>query len=435
MADRQWGDGGAATYHRGMWRSEVVGSGVRPPWWRTLIYVFLAFLGSTVSFGFSPTGVATVEEQTWAVLLALVSFLVTVAGCVALFWRHRFPLALSVVAALVPLVFPLGNTFAFIALATLLARRRGPATWWAAALTTLTSVTVVVRDAMASPIGASVVKTLLAPSGTPTDVDIEVPYWAVVVFAALGIGIAVGLGLLVRAMRMSHEAREDVEEERQISSRLGDEVARSSERERIAREVHDVMGHRLSIIALHAGVLESASQVSPDGDPRVRDSAHLVRESAVAAVDDLHSLLDLLREPSGAGAAPLPLTQLPQVVAESVQAGQAVVSSIFVEDADRADPNLSRAVHRIVQEILTNARRHAPGQTVTLAVSGSPTSGIVVDATNPMPPGATSTPQGSLRGLAGLAERVELLGGTLHHGVDRSATVFHVHAELPWSPR
>ena len=119
----------------------------------------------------------------------------------------------------------------------------------------------------------------------------------------------------------------------------------------------------------------------------------------------------------------------------SVQAGQAVVSSIFVEDADRADPNLSRAVHRIVQEILTNARRHAPGQTVTLAVSGSPTSGIVVDATNPMPPGATSTPQGSLRGLAGLAERVELLGGTLHHGVDRSATVFHVHAELPWSPR
>lgn len=418
-----------------MWRSEVIGSGARPPWWRTLIYVFLAFLGSTVSFGFSPMGVATVEEQTWAVVLALVSFLVTVSGCVALFWRHRFPLVLAVLSAVVPLLLPIGNTLAFIALATMLGRRRGGATWWVVGLTALASTTVVVRDAMASPTGASVIKTFLAPQGTPADADVAVPAWVVVVVASLGLGIAVGLGLLVRAVRLSREAREDVEEERQISSRLGDEVARSTERERIAREVHDVMGHRLSIIALHAGVLESAAQDTAEGDPRVRDSAHLVRESAVAAVDDLHSLLGLLREPSGTEPPPLPLTELPRVVAESVRAGQVIASSIFVADAEGADPTLSRAVHRIVQEILTNARKHAPGETVTLTVSGSPAAGIVIDATNPIPPEVAASPQGTLRGLVGLAERVELLGGTLRHGVESSGGVFHVHAELPWNPR
>lgn len=417
-----------------MWRSEAIGPEVRPPLWRTVAYALLAFLASTVSAVFSPVGLATTEERDWGVLMALLALVVTVGGCAALFWRHRFPLALAVVTAVVPLVLPVGNTLAFIALASMLGRRRGGATWWVVALTAFTSVTVVVRDALASPDEASLLKSLFAPRGAAAGADDPVPTVTVVVLAVLGIGLAVGSGLLVRAVRLSHAAREDVEEERQISTRLGDEVARSAERERIAREVHDVMGHRLSIIALHAGVLESAAQDTTGSDPRVRESAHLVRESAVAAVDDLHSLLALLREPSGAQPPPLPLTELPRVVAESVRAGQVIASSIFVEDADRADPTLSRAVHRIVQEILTNARKHAPGQTVTLTVTGSPAAGIVIDATNPLPPSATSEPQGALRGLAGLAERVELLGGTLRHGVERSDTVFHVHAELPWNP-
>lgn len=419
----------------GMWSSEVVGEGGAPPVWRSLLYCLLVFLGSTVSFAFSPTALAAQAGSNWGVLVSLAGFLVTLGACVALFWRHRFPFVLAVASALVPLALPIGNTLAFVALAALLGRRRGPATWWAAGLTGLTSVVVVLRDAAASPNGASLLKTVFAPRGAAESADTPAPVLAVVVFAALGIALAVGAGLLVRAGRVSRAATEDVAEERQISTRLGDEVARSAERERIAREVHDVMGHRLSIIALHAGVLESASRASTGADPRVSESAHLVRESAVAAVDDLHSLLDLLREPAGSEPPSLPLTELPRVVAESVQAGQVIASSIFIQDAEAADPNLSRAVHRIVQEILTNARKHAPGQTVTLTVTGSPADGIVIDATNPLPTGATSSPQGALRGLAGLAERVELVGGTLRHGVDRGGSVFHVHATLPWRVR
>lgn len=409
-----------------------MGDGDAPPVWRSLLYALLVCLGSLVSMAFSPAGHAASSSAGWAVLVVLVAMPVVLGACVLLFWRRTHPFALAVGAALVPLVLPIGNTLAFVALAALVGRRRGPAVWWTAGLTTLTSSIVVIRDALASPNSASLTRTIFAPADTPPEVTTPVSAAAVALLAALGIGVSLGSGLLVRTMRLSHAASHRAQAEHRISSRLGDEVARSAERERIAREVHDVMGHRLSIIALHAGVLEGAAKASDTGDPRVQQSAHLVRESAASAVEDLHSLLDLLREPLGTEPPPLPLSRLPQVVEEAVRAGQVVASSIFVEDADHADPTLSRAVHRIIQEILTNARKHAPGQMVTLSVTGSPSGGISIDATNPMPPTAGTAVQGPLRGLVGLSERVELLGGTLLHGVDGDGTVFHVHVDLPW---
>ena len=409
-----------------------MGDGAAPPVWRSLLHALLVCLGSLVSMVFSPVGHATTNSENWGALVVLVTTGVVLGACVLLFWRQRFPFTLAIGAALVPLVLPIGNTLAFITLAALVGRRKGPAVWWTAGLTAFTSCVVVVRDSLATPDAASLTRTLLAPEGTPPTATTPVSVAMVALLATLGIGVSLGSGLLVRAVRTSRQATTSAQTERRISSRLGDEVARSAERERIAREVHDVMGHRLSIIALHAGALEGAARASGEGDPRVRESAHLVRESAAAAVDDLHSLLDLLRGPAGTEPPPLPLAQLPRVVEEAVRAGQVVASSVFVEDADRADPALSRAVHRIVQEALTNARKHAPGQMVTLSVSGSPSGGVSIDVVNPLPPGVTDSPPGPLGGLVGLSERVELLGGTLAQGVDRDATVFHLHVELPW---
>lgn len=414
-----------------MWSSEVVGDDGKPPLWHTLLYVPLVTLGSLVAILFSPVGDAVAASRGWSMLVLLVTLSTMLGACALLFWRHVLPIPLAIGSALLPVVLPVGNSLALLTLATLLGRRRGPAVWWVAGLTTLTSALVVRRDAAATPNSASLIRTLFAPTGTPPMATTPVPETASLVLIVLGIGISIGSGLLVRAMRLSRVAGDRVQAEQRISSRLGDEVARRVERERIAREVHDVMGHRLSIIALHAGVLEGVSAASGDSDPRVRQSAHLVRESASAAVEDLHSLLDLLREPLGTEPPPLPLSQLPQVVNESAEAGQVVASSIFIEDADSADPALSRAVHRIVQEVLTNARKHAPGQPVTLAVTGSASRGITLDAMNPLP-ADTSIPPGVPRGLVGLTERVELLGGTLRHGPYREGTVFRVHVELPW---
>lgn len=360
-------------------------------------------------------------------LLTLVGFLLSLGLPFVLLWRHRWPFILTVGAAVASVVVPIGNTLAFILLAALIGRRRGPAVWWTAALVACTSIWVVVADALASPIGASLIKTSLSGSRPTTD-DMDVSGGAVVIVALLGIGVSVGLGLIVRARREAKLALVTVEAERATSGRLGDEVARRQERERVAREVHDALGHRLSLLNLHAGALEANA---PD-DPRMAQSAHLVRESATAAMDDLRSLLDVLRDPKGGEESAVPLSRLAEVVAESAGAGQSLNSSIFISDPDAAHPTLTRGVYRIVQELLTNARKHAPGEALMLMVQGNPQQGIVIDARNPFVPSGTPSVPGGSRGLPGIAERVHLLGGTMQYGVD--GPMFRVHVELPWRP-
>src|SRR5690606_24657871 len=161
-------------------------------------------------------------------------------------------------------------------------------------------------------------------------------------------------------------------------------------RERIGREVHDVLGHRLSLLNLHAGALES--HAPPDGP--LGESARLVRESAARAMEDLRSLLDMLNDPLEAGP---------------------------------AEPDLSLVD---LPEMITNARRHAPGRPTRREVHGGPSRGMYIDARNPYGPPAAPGQGG--QGLRGIAERVELLGGTLRYGLDEGGRTFRVTVELPW---
>lgn len=408
---------------------EQVGDGARPPWWRTLLLGSIASVFGLMSVVFSPLGMAVSAENAdgAAVLGGAAAMSVAFFGPIALFWRHRIPFVLTIVAALVSLVLPIGNTLAFVALGSLIGRRRGPAVWATAGLVAATSTWVVVADSLAQPRAASVIKNVLGPvNGDPNEL-VEVSPWAVVTIVALGIGLAVGAGVLVRLRRQNQTVVGEVQTERAASGRLGDEVARRQERERIAREVHDAMGHRLSLLNLHAGALE----LNATDDPRLKQSASLVRQSAGEAMEDLRGLLQVLREPLGDDPPEIPLSRLPEVVRDSFGAGQVVSSSIFISEAERADPQLSRGVYRTVQEVLTNARKHAPGQPVLLSVEGGPATGIVIEARNRYVGGADAPP-GSARGLKGIAERAELLGGHLQYGLDEGGTVFRVRVELPW---
>ena len=410
---------------------ELVGDGARPPWWRTLLFAVPIGLLGIVSVVFSPLGSAMSgkDPDGATVLGAMFALLVAVAAPAALFWRHRYPFVLTIAAAVVPLVVPIGNLLAFAFLAALIGRRRGPAVWATTALVAATSTWVVVADALAQPRQASVIKTILGPTGDASDplAHVNVSAWAVATVAVLGLGLAIGTGFLVRLRRQNMQAVGEVEVEREASGRLGDEAARRQERERIAREVHDAMGHRLSLLNLHAGALE----LNAGDDPRLQQSASLVRQSAGEAMDDLRGLLHVLREPLGEDPPVIPLSRLTEVVRDSFGAGQVVSSSIFVSEPDRADPQLSRAVYRLVQEVLTNARKHAPGQPVELVVEGGPASGILIEARNRYVGGAAGPP-GTARGLKGIAERAELLGGHLRYGLDQDGTVFRVRVELPW---
>lgn len=408
---------------------ETIDEGRRPPVWRTLLLVVpVAFLG-LASVVFSPLGWAMQESsEGYLALAAAGCMLLAVVLPLSLFWRHRFPFLLTAGAAALSLVIPIGNTLAFTLLAGLIGRRRGRAVWAAIAGVAATSTWVVVADAVAQPKAASFAKMVLGPTGVPNDQPIDLAPGAVAITAVILFGLTVCAGFLMRWRRLAHDASQVAVVERAASGRLGDEVARRQERERIAREVHDAMGHRLSLLNLHAGALE----LNAGDDPRLQQSASLVRQSAGEAMDDLRGLLQVLREPLDEQAV-LPLTKLPEVVRDSFGAGQVVSSSIFISEAERADPALSRAVYRIVQEVLTNARKHAPGEPVLLNVEGGPTSGVVIEARNPYRAGADGPKDpGSTRGLAGIAERAELLGGCLQYGLDEGDTVFRVRVELPW---
>lgn len=412
-----------------MLSSSVVGNGSRPPWWRTAIFALVAMFFSFFSLAFSPLGRVISDSdhlRNGELIWGLLTLFSAIALPSALFWRHRHPFILTLVAAGAALVIPVGNSVALIGLGALIGRRRGPAVWWTTGVVAITATTVALRDLLTEPRGASFWKSML---GDPSDVAMsqttEFPIaWAVTILV-LQLVVPIGLGFLVRARRDALSATQSAKVEQETSARLNNEAARRQERERVAREVHDAMGYRLGLLNLHAGALEANSA----HDPRVAESARLIRETASATMEDLRSLLDMLREPLHSDQPSLPLTELTSVVQDWVGVGQPMSSSIFIENPEQVDPQLSRAVYRIVQELLTNARKHAPGQPVFLQVTGNPSTGIVVDVRNRYV-GSVPGPPGSSRGLTGLTERAEIFGGTVRFGLD--GPMFRVHVELPW---
>ncbi len=398
-------------------------------WWgRTVLYVLGCTLLSLMSGVFSALGPA--GEHGWEVLLQALVILTGLGVPLTLFWRDRVPFVVTLTAAAVALLLPIGTSTALVALAGLIHRRRGREVWWTAGAVALATVVSSVRDARGPTKETSAFKQVFGPTALPDDVPVDLSWWVVAVGVLVFLGMAVGAGLLLRTRREAAVAAQRVRDASRTSDRLNDQLGRQVERERIAREVHDVLGHRLSLLNLHAGALEARA----GGDPELAESARLVRESARASVDDLRSLLGVLREPLGEGPTTpdLSLVDLPAVIDETVRTGVPISSSVYLDGAETAGPTLSRAVYRIVQELLTNARKHAAGEPIRLQVHGGPAAGVTIDARNRYV-GAAGARAGSGRGLQGVAERAELLGGTLAYGLDDGGRTFRVTVQLPWS--
>ncbi|MEU8383202.1 histidine kinase [Streptosporangium sp. NPDC048865] len=192
------------------------------------------------------------------------------------------------------------------------------------------------------------------------------------------------------------------------------------ERARIAEDMHDSLGHELALIALRAGALELAADMTP----RNREAAARLRASAVTATDRLRHTLGVLRE-TGAVPTEPPDESVEALVDRARGAGMTVTLDRAGEWAS-LPPLADRAAHRVVREALTNAARHAPGtdvlvrlertgDAVTVTVSNSAARSVPLPAPVPAPvPGPG--PAGGGSGIAGLRERVRLLGGTLRAG-------------------
>ncbi|MFH9611263.1 sensor histidine kinase [Streptomyces sp. NPDC017448] len=232
------------------------------------------------------------------------------------------------------------------------------------------------------------------------------------------------------------ERAEQMERER----RLVAEQARLLERARIARDMHDVLGHDLSLIALSAGAL----QLAPGLDEGHRRAAQDIRGRAAAAVERLGEVIGVLREESEGSPRGPEDGDIARLVADAAASGLPVELSVDGEPVE-PPPAVARAAHRVVQEGLTNAAKHAPGAPVNveLAHTATETRVTVRNGAAPAPASAgagarTGSPSshapGPLpvrggRGLIGLDERVRLVGGTLDHGCPDGG--FTLTARLP----
>jgi signal transduction histidine kinase len=260
-------------------------------------------------------------------------------------------------------------------------------------------------------------------------------WWLVLV--VVGHAALVGWGALRATRRdliMSLEERA-----RRAETEQGRHVAeaRAAERTAIAREMHDVLAHRLSLVATYAGALE----YRPDHPPeRLAEAAGVIRASVHQALDELREVIAVLREDTSgdtedgcAPPRPVPaLADLPELIEES----RAIGTQVDVWD-ELADPATlpgptGRTAYRLVQEALTNARKHAPGRPVRIALVGTPGTRLVIEVRNPLAADPTAAPvvPGTGTGLVGLTERVRLAGGRLDHDV--TSGEFRLHASLPW---
>jgi signal transduction histidine kinase len=282
-------------------------------------------------------------------------------------------------------------------------------------------------------VGLAAVSTTVFPLLYPG----EDSYGTQLIVGALCTGVVIGWGLFVRAQRELVRSLRERAERLESEQRLKVEQAREAERLRIAREMHDVLAHRVSLLSLHAGALEFRPDAPAD---EVAEAAGVIRATAHSALEELRDIIGVLRE-GGEESAPEPpqptLAQVPALIDESRAAGMQVRARIDAPDAEALPAALGRTAYRVVQEGLTNARKHAPHAAVDVAIAVDD-GRLVVGVVSRRPVGVRASAggdplPGAGTGLVGLAERVALAGGELEHGPD-AAGDFVLRASLPVTP-
>jgi signal transduction histidine kinase len=274
-------------------------------------------------------------------------------------------------------------------------------------------------------IAAGEVFVSVQPQQNPSPWWVDLLINVAVTVAVLGWGMYIGSR---RQLIWTLRERVAQSEER---ARLLSSQARTSERSRIAREMHDVLAHRISQVSLHANAVMFREDLSVE---EIRKSVAIIQQKASEALVDLRSVLGVLRDPATGEILDRPQptwADIPALVAEATASGMHIeyADTVNTDGAEPIPELAGRTLYRLVQESLTNARKHAPAATVTIALSGSAKDGLTLEIRNPLGFQPATTP-GSGLGLVGLRERLELAGGTLTAG--REATHWVVRGWIPW---
>ncbi|WUI00914.1 histidine kinase [Spirillospora sp. NBC_00431] len=371
---------------------------------------------------------------------------VLVASACSLFWRQRAPLTVAWIAAVTAATLPivewvepgallnidderaLGNllvwpvTGAFAAYSVMAFADDRYAAWsrWVPVVVCAVSAVLIVEVLpQVSP------QDYADAAGNPDGVAFRS-----VVFVGGGALLGLYTAARRRLLRGLLERAERAERERHLLA----ERVRAEERARVAAEMHDVVTHRVSLMVVQAGALRVTTL-----DEKVRSAAEDMRATGCKALEELRDVVGLLRaggDRDDAGPADLaedaeaPVPDLSGLISESESVGVPVE---LVEEGAPAPASvvIGRTLYRVVQESLTNVRKHAPGAKVRVNlryVSGA----IHLTVHNTVPTGvvdAELASAGSGTGLIGLRQRVELVNGSLDAGPDQDG--FRVHAKLP----
>lgn len=396
---RQW----RGPHPHGRYRHGPDGTGARGPhrpWRSTVLITVFVLVGSH----------AVQHQQPGREPLDLLGRVLLFVACGLLLWRQRHPVIVAFGTATAALVYlaagyPYGPVFLAVAVscfsAVVTGHRR--AAWAAVGLLWAGHVLVALW----------LYRRLPPPhdGGAGVGQEIVVATWVLAVVALSELG----------RVRREQRARERADRA-QAARRRADE-----ERLRIARELHDVLAHSISVINVQAGV----GLALLDSDPeQARAALTTIKDASKEALGEVRQVLDTLRTPGDAPRAPAPgLDRLPELVEQAASAGLTVA----VEgEPPRLPPGAGLAAFRIVQEALTNVVRHSGSRhaRVRLAHEGSALR-LVIDDDGP----ATGADAGgSGNGLAGMRERAAALGGTIEAG-PRPGGGFRVLAVLPLHPR
>lgn len=230
------------------------------------------------------------------------------------------------------------------------------------------------------------------------------------------------LGLLVRTRRELSTRIAEVEQAREHERELTAQRVLALERARLAREMHDVVSHQVSLIAVQAGALQMATL-----DPHTRHAARTIRELSVTTLDELRQMVSVLRAAGGRSTEPFPQPGLGDL--EQLIGASGIPTTVSIDPGVEMAPPLQRAVYRTVQEALTNVRKHAAGATATVAIKRQ-SDQIVTSIQNTAGSHRVTPLPSPQHGLVGLRERAELLGGTLTTD-PTPAGGFHLELRLP----
>lgn len=267
------------------------------------------------------------------------------------------------------------------------------------------------------------------------------PWWATMLVGLLFFAVLAAIGFYIGARReliATLQARVETAEREQFARA---DQARTAERSRIAREMHDVLAHRISLVAMHSGALAYRTDLTRE---ETASAAEIVRDNAHLALTELREVLGVLRDSDGERSTPdrpqPTLASLDELVEQTSIAGTKTTITIAPQIAEALTglpETTSRTAYRILQEALTNVRKHAPAAAAQVLLGGSPGDRFTIEVRNPVARESNTddvrwNPPTSGMGLTGLTERATLASGELTHGIDRAGD-FVVRAWLPWA--